>query len=458
MQSFLSLQEALPPSLNENPPDLAILWFPFASPEALQTLETKVTQLRQLGKPDPLPILLIIDQYGSHWVQPGFRLGVTDILTRPIHPLVLRQRVNLILQARQTEQAEERFRTIADFTYDWEYWRDNQGGLIYNSPACERITGWQACAFVEDSDLLLRIVHPSDRDRIEAHYIDEMQVQNPGSLDFRIITENNRERWVGHVCQPVYSSDGSLIGRRVSNRDITERKQAEQTLLREERLAVMGRLLASIAHEINNPLQTMSASIELIMDFPLESQERQKYLQVLRQEIERLMKISRGVLDFARPARAEPTPTSVRALIEQALFLANKQLNTSRVQVQVILDENLPPILVSADQIGQVCLNLIINAIEHMPLGGELMITAHLDTDQVLLSFKDNGEGIPEQALDLIFEPFYTTRANGTGLGLAISLSLLKLNGGTLTVNSTPGNGATFTASLPVSTTNEIIG
>ncbi len=451
MQSFLSLEGALPTSLAGNPPDLAILWFPFSSTEAMPALETMVEQLQRLGNPDPLPVLLIIDQYGSHWVEPGFRLGITDILTRPIHPLVLRQRVRLILQARQTEQAEERFRTIADFTYDWEYWRDNQGALIYNSPGCERITGWERDAFVEDPGLLLRIVHPADREKIEAHFKEELCLPAPSSLDFRILDANAEERWIGHVCQPVYARDGRLMGRRVSNRDITERKQAEQALLREERLAVMGRLLASLAHEINNPLQTMSASIELVMDFPLEAEERQKYLQVMRQETERLMKISRGVLDFARPARAEQRLTSIAALVERALFLASRQLHTARVQVRLDLPDDLPLIRASADQISQVCLNLIINAIEHMPAGGLLEICARHTPDQVELAFKDNGEGIPAQALELIFEPFYTTRKDGTGLGLAISHSLVALHGGSLTVDSAPGNGAVFTVRLPLS-------
>jgi PAS domain S-box-containing protein len=442
-----------PDNLVINSPDLAILWFPFSSPEALPALENMVVQLCHIRPAFPIPVLLIIDQYGAHWVEPGFRLGISDILTRPIHPLILRQRVHLLLQARQMEQAEERFRTIADFTYDWEYWRDNRGLLIYNSPACERITGWEAGAFVREPELLLQIVHPADHGIMERHFENELNSEDPGALDFRILNAAGEERWIGHVCQPVYGREKRLMGRRVSNRDITERKQAEQALLRTERLAVMGRLLASLAHEINNPLQTMSTSLELVMDFPVETEEHQKYLGIVRQETERLKEICRGILDFARPAQSERRPASISALVERALFLARQQLKDARVRVLLDLPPGLPDLLVSPDQICQVCLNLIINAAEHMPAGGQLEITGRLNAGHIELSFLDDGEGIPADKLELVFEPFYSTKTDGTGLGLAISHRIIELHGGTLTAASRPGSVTIFTIALPVSPT-----
>jgi len=103
-------------------PALVLLWVYLSTPDTLNSLGTLVQQLRDLGGEEEVPLLLIVDQDGSQFIEPGFKLGVTDILSRPIHPLVLRHRINLILQARRTEMAEERFKTVADFTYDWEYW------------------------------------------------------------------------------------------------------------------------------------------------------------------------------------------------------------------------------------------------------------------------------------------------------------------------------------------------
>ncbi len=125
--------------------------------------------------------------------------------------------------------SEERFRTVSDFTYDWEYWIGPEGNYLYVSPSCERITGYRPDEFQEDPGLLKRITHPDDRAEIDSH--DEKSEQEEvRSRDFRIINRNGDERWIGHLCQPVYSPDGRYLGRRASNRDITQRKRAEQAL------------------------------------------------------------------------------------------------------------------------------------------------------------------------------------------------------------------------------------
>lgn len=574
------LIEQAPSQLAEvETPDLAILWFPYSSPELLPEFENLVRAVQALDQQAPLPVLLIIDQYGAHWVEPGFRLGITDILTRPIHPLVLRQRVRLLLQAQQTEQAvlrlqesemalweerqnlfhvldmlpvyvylqkrdfsiyfanrtfinlfgepgdrkcyqilegrdspcencpavgvtqshhpvewewisgkgriykvydnlfeqndgesmvlvigvditdleqskvalqkeKERFRTVADFTYDWEYWMDKQGGLVYNSPACKRVTGRPAQAFIEDPNLLLEIVHPKDRPMVAEHFGREKIQQSPAALDFRILTESGEERWIGHVCQPVEDSQGRPAGRRISNRDITESKLAEETALRSERLATMGRLLASLAHEINNPLQAMCLNIDLAIDFPLADVERQHHLQVVRQETRRLMGIVASILDFSRPCTADAQPVEVGPVLEQALVIAREQLQSANVRAELHLPPDLPRALIAPDPLQQVCLNIIINASEHMQGGGNLVISAQAHDREVEIDFVDSGEGIPSERLERIFEPFYTTKVNGTGLGLAVSQSIVQQYNGSLFAKSVEGEGTTFTVIL----------
>jgi PAS domain S-box-containing protein len=438
-------------------PCLAILWFSFSSPEAISELEFLVSQLTKMGQGSALPVLLIIDQSGYQWVEPGFRLGVTDVLTRPIHPLVLRQRVRLILGARQTEraveahrQAEERFRTVSDFTYDWEYWIGSDGQLIYNSPACERITGYSRRAFIEDPAQLLGIVHPEDQARLREHFQLERNTDQTFSLDFRILTQTGEERWIGHACQPVFSDQGKPLGRRVSNRDHTQRIQAEQAVLRAEKLAAMGRLLASLAHEINNPLQAMSANIELVLDFPLPEAEKQAHLEAVRQEINRLAEINRGILDFARPRQLSLQPVPLQEIVERALFLANSKIKENHVEVSMDFPASLPLAEAAPDQVEQVVLNLIMNALEQMPQGGSLCIKATAGETSIKVMFEDTGPGISPAAQDMIFEPFYTTKKDGTGLGLAISQRIIQQHGGSLSAASLTGGGAEFTIVLPV--------
>lgn len=126
------------------------------------------------------------------------------------------------------QESEERFRTVADFAYDWEYWIGPEGEPVYVSPSCERITGYPQDEFQKNPRLIEDISHPDDRQLIADHLELEMQSEEALSLDFRIITRSFEERWLAHVCQPVYSASGGLLGRRATNRDITKRKHAEE--------------------------------------------------------------------------------------------------------------------------------------------------------------------------------------------------------------------------------------
>ena len=126
------------------------------------------------------------------------------------------------------KKSEERFRTVADFAYDWEYWIGSDGQTIYVSPSCERITGYGPDEFQQDPRLLEEIGHPHDRELISQHLKHELVSREPLSADFRIVTRAGEERWIGHICQPVYNTHGLSLGRRATNRDITKRKRAEQ--------------------------------------------------------------------------------------------------------------------------------------------------------------------------------------------------------------------------------------
>ena len=129
--------------------------------------------------------------------------------------------------------SENKFRTVADFTYDWEYWINPEGCIVYTSPSVERITGYGSKDFSENSDLIASITHPDDQVEILRHLQNEMITDGISHLDFRIITKSGEERWISHFCQPIFDNDGINLGRRASNRDITKRKQLEATLRKE---------------------------------------------------------------------------------------------------------------------------------------------------------------------------------------------------------------------------------
>jgi PAS domain S-box-containing protein len=241
----------------------------------------------------------------------------------------------------------------------------------------------------------------------------------------------------------------------VYTEDITERKRMEQYLLRSERLAAMGHMAATVAHEIQNPLQAIQSHLELVLDFDLEPNEKKEYLRFCCQEIERLTGITERVLGFARPSKDTLRPTTVTHLMQRALAIS-KPLQHARIQVTNDIPVNLPPVLVIPDQIVQVLLNLIINAIEAIPDTGHVHVTAYIDQDRedkdmVVLTLTNDGPPIPPEQIEHIFDPFFTTKPGGTGLGLFTSHNIIEQHGGMISVeNLSDDQGVVFGIALPI--------
>ena len=229
-----------------------------------------------------------------------------------------------------------------------------------------------------------------------------------------------------------------------------ERSQAQ--LVQAEKMAAIGRLAASLAHEINNPLQAIHNSLHLSLHRGLDEEKRAQYLSMAQGEVQRLIEIVQRMLDFYRPSRGGAAPADLNSVVENVLALAEKRLQHGKVRVHTHLSPGLPLLPIVADQISQVFLNIVINAIEAMPAGGDLYLETQLAEggEWVLVNFRDTGVGMsPEQVANL-FEPFYTTKPDGTGLGLAISYGIVERHGGTIEVSSRPGQGTTFVVKLPV--------
>jgi len=233
-----------------------------------------------------------------------------------------------------------------------------------------------------------------------------------------------------------------------------ELKASQARLVQSVKLAAMGKLAASIAHEINNPLQAVQSCIYLVAEAADITSPNVRYLEIARQELERIARIVQRMLDFYRPGDEGRRPTAVGSLLDDVLALMHKQLEQGHVQVQTDYEPDLPAIMAVADHLKQVFLNIVLNALEAMPQGGTLQVrtrTGQADNGQpiVAIAFQDTGVGIPENALEQIFDPFYSTRPGGTGLGLSVSYDIVARHGGRIEVESQVGQGATFTVILP---------
>jgi len=229
-----------------------------------------------------------------------------------------------------------------------------------------------------------------------------------------------------------------------------------EMLVQAHKLKAVGTLTAGVAHELNNPINNIMLTAETLREDyeSLPDEERLDMVNDLVGQSERAQKIVRNLLDFARESEIESEAHEVQDLIEDTLRLATNQIKLANVKIKGDLAPNLPPVYGDRQQLEQVFLNIVLNALDAMPNGGELSIACNSTSDRELVSveFTDTGIGIPEQRVSDVFNPFYTTKpdAKGTGLGLSVSLGIIRQHGGDIEVKSEVGKGTTFSVFLPV--------
>jgi len=230
-------------------------------------------------------------------------------------------------------------------------------------------------------------------------------------------------------------------------------EESQQALVQAEKLAVAGRLTASLAHEINNPLQGVRNCFHLATRGDVPAEMRQKYLDMTQQELERLMTTVERMLDFYRPS-AEFKPVQVLDLLEHVLNLLAQQLRERNIRVTTSWPARLPSIKAISNQIEQVFINLVLNAFDAMPQGGELWISIAQKRKMLEITFQDTGNGILPDVQASLFEPFVSTKGT-TGLGLSVSYDIVTAHGGRLDLLADRTPGACFRVMLPISQSRE---
>jgi len=227
-------------------------------------------------------------------------------------------------------------------------------------------------------------------------------------------------------------------------------ERSQQALAKTEKMAAIGRLTASLAHEVNNPIQAIRNSLYLAAYPDMEAEQRQTYIQAARQEVERLSALVHRMLNFYRPGNVERRWVPLKPLVERVVGLLENQLADQQIQVVIDIPDDLPPVAGVEDQLYQVLLNLVINAMEVMLDGGTLYFLAWQEDQRVVLSVEDTGPGVPEALRDRIFEPLISTKEGGTGLGLAVSYNIVAAHEGDLVLaEPRRGSGAAFQIILP---------
>ena len=237
------------------------------------------------------------------------------------------------------------------------------------------------------------------------------------------------------------------------NRMLDELTIRQQQLLQSRKMAAVGTLTSGVAHELNNPLNNISLTVETLLDDfdDMEAERKKTLLEDIFTQVQRASATVRNLLDFTRKDQPVFTVLSVPDLLQASLKLVGNELALARVEATVDVAADLPRVNGNPRNLEQVFLNLFLNAMEAMPSGGTLKITATRREDFVRVAVQDSGSGIAPEHLEQVFEPFFTTKeaGEGTGLGLSVSYSIVEKHGGRLEVESQPGRGTTFTVTLP---------
>jgi len=292
------------------------------------------------------------------------------------------------------------------------------------------------------------------RDRLmmyDTSFIDQSKSRVPVQLSATHLVEGDRSSGIVFFVRDL---------RRIHR---LEQEMADQAkLLHQDKMMSLGRLAASVAHEINNPLAGILNYIRLmsraILKGPLSEDKRSQfsqYLATVESETDRCSKIVSNLLTFSRRTPVSMQPVSIKEVLDRSIVLAGHRLELANIHLSTKIDNSLPYITGDANQLQQCLLNLFFNAVDAMPTGGDLIVSAALSADQnaIVIQVTDTGHGIDEKDIDHIFEPFYTTKQEGHGIGLGLSTTygIIERHGGTLSVESEAGKETAFTIRLPLS-------
>lgn len=230
-----------------------------------------------------------------------------------------------------------------------------------------------------------------------------------------------------------------------------ELQDSFEQLKRADRLSAIGELSASLAHEIRNPLGSIEGAAQILRQPQTTEEMHDEFLGVIEKESRRLSRLLTNLLDFARPRPPEFQAVDVGPVVDAVVALLSHTAQQSGIQLRKHVPPGLPPVESDSEQLKQVILNLTINAIQAMPVGGEIEIfVAENDDTGVVIAIKDQGVGIPGENVEKIFDPFFTTKDGGTGLGLSVAHQIITQHGGVITAERNPNRGMTFSVLIPI--------
>jgi PAS domain S-box-containing protein len=374
----------------------------------------------------------------------------------------LRQIAEITQRSEELYDSQQWFQTTLESIGDAVIACDMDGQVSFMNAVAEKLTGWSLTeARGKPLEAVFRIIHEETRQAAENPVAKVRRLRKVIGLANHtvLIARDGRESVIDDSAAPIMSGVGRMIGVVLVFRDVTEERQMQSALVASEKLAVAGRLAASIAHEIHNPLDSV-ANLHYLLDSETDPGQRAEYLRLAQQELGRTMQISRTMLSLYREPKA-PVEIRLRELIDGVLLLLDRRLQHQGVRVETEIADSLTVEGFPAE-LRQVLTNLIVNAMDASGPKGRIRIrvqraeAGELRGVGALIEIADSGPGIPPDTVSRLFQPFVTTKgANGTGLGLWVSMGIVQKHGGSIHIGQSDDidlSGACIRVFLPART------
>ncbi|WP_408006231.1 PAS domain S-box protein [Pseudalkalibacillus sp. A8] len=395
-------------------------------------VEYETVRKRKDGK-----LINVAITYSPIFDQKGKMIAIANIL----RDITERKKATMELR-----ESEAKYRLIAENTGDMIRVRDLGGKITFASPSHQLILGREEKDYIKEDGFCF--VHPDDLPKVKTHLEKLMETKHPINFEYRELHKDGHWIMLEAHCTPVTNHSGEINSIVTVIRDLTERKETEELLRNSDKLAVIGQMAASIAHEIRNPLTSLKGFLQF---FHSNSEESKKhYYKLMLSELERINVIVSEFLMIAKPHTSHFKKTSINILLNNLLTLVESQAVMENIEITTDFGDGLPLIHGDENQLKQAFLNFIKNAIEATSPGGNVSITLRKEDQYICINIKDEGCGIPEENLEKIGTPFFTTKNTGTGLGLMISQKIIDNHKGIIHFTSEDQAGTIVTIKLPI--------
>lgn len=434
-----------PPQAFFEHPDL---WLEGIHPKDQPKAEAQMARFHQ-GLPDEAEYRICRPDGTFRWVLARGKPRMDDsgcpfCIDGTVSDITERKRMEDELEA-HVAQLNHVFQNVDEMLWSFDPRRERTLTL---SAACERIYGQPIATLFQNTSLWVDFVHPEDRPAAIASY-QQLLDGSPIEREERILRPDGGIRWVVVKARPSMDASGLVIRIDGSVSDVTESRRFKERMAVQERLAALGTLLGTVAHDLRNPLMSITAASELLELNSPPSESLTRHLDLTRRASKRILGLLDELLDFATPKPLNLVPSAGLVLLQEAAEACGRLAKQSGVEVELQQEGDTSPVVVDPLRMHHVLCNILENAIQHSPSRGTVRAISRTTADTWICTIQDEGGGIAQEDLPSIFDPLYSRRTGGTGLGLAIAHRIVQQHGGHLEAGNCPAGGARFTIRIP---------